>query len=58
MNRNSIGASLFYENTIIIPYSRLKKILKKGNVIRGYCSKVGLSASYVEYNVTHIDWWG
>jgi hypothetical protein len=54
----SITASTYFENTIKIPFSRLRTMIKKGDIIRGWSGIVRASASYIEYRVTHVDWWG
>lgn len=56
--KNYISASLYRENTIEIPYSRLKTFLKKGDYIFGHCGKVNMSAYYAYFTVTHVAWWG
>lgn len=53
-----ISASLYYENTIKIPYKRLATMLKPGDIILGHCYKIGWSTNFIEYRVTHIDKWG
>lgn len=57
MKRNSLIASSYKEATIEIPYSRLIKILKKGDIIQGWpgCK---VSASYIGYRITQVAWWG
>lgn len=58
MKKNRIYASTYKEATISIPNSRLHNILKPGDSIDGRCSKIGISANFVGYRVTHVDHWG
>lgn len=53
-----LSASCYHENTIEIPYSRLRNFIQPGDIIRGKCDAVRASASYIEYIVTFVDWWG
>lgn len=57
MKKDSIISNWYKEATIEIPYTRLRTMLVKGDVINGWpgCK---ISANWVGYRITHIDWWG
>lgn len=47
----------YREATIVIPYTRLRNMIRKGDVIQGVFA-CRISGEYVGYTVTHVDWWG
>ena len=59
MNKNNyLSASTYHEQTIQIPHRRLAVMLQPGDVIRGWCYRVRMSATDIEYRVTAVHHWG
>lgn len=58
MKRDYLVASMYRGNTIKIPYSRLVQILLPKDIIYGSCTQIPVSSDCVEYQVTHVAWWG
>lgn len=52
-----IVAGAYREGAITIPYTRLREMIRKNDIIQGMYACL-ISGPHVGYKVTHVDWWG
>ena len=58
MRSDSLVVDHYINHTIEISYKRLPEILKPGDIIYGYDSKIKASFHKIYFIVTHVAWWG